>query len=278
MRSIAAIILSLVCSSVAWGQIKLVEKISETPEIWTGFIKPVINEDGTITASPGSKPMLASPSVKTFEGYAFETSVPYKFNQLKVKRKATGESVSMLKDANLAVYSFRAGTTPGVYVFAYTVFDSERGIDSEEFEVEYKLPIVNPVPGPVPVPVPVPGPVIVDPTVNPEVLIGIPEEARVVMLGYVKSMTNDMRIAAKELKAENIRIAALNAALAKQMPPGKPLPLPTLMQMQQRGQDLDTVSRTNFKQVIGGLMNKYLSDPPSAETFDLIATGYEAVK
>lgn len=247
MRPLAILFFSLICS-VACGQIKLVEQISETPETWTGFIKPVLNADGTVTSSAGSKPMLASPSVKNFK-YSFETVAPYKFSQLKVKRKATGEAVAMQKDADSSLYSFRSGAVSGVYVFSYTVFDPDKGIDSEDFDVEYKPPVINPGPGPI---------VVDPPIVNPDAgLTGVAEDSRQVMLGYVRQMAGDMRTAAKELKSGQLK---------------------TTLQVQQRGQALDIVARTNFKQSIGALMNKYSVEPPTAELYDSIAIGYEAVK
>lgn len=247
MRTIMTLFLCLVCS-VSFGQIKLVELVSESNETWTGFLKPVLNADGTVSTAPGSKPVLAIASVKTVK-YSFETPTPYKFGLLKVKRKDTDEKVSMDKDADGEVYSFRSGATPGKYEFSYTVFDPEKGMDSDDWTVEYK-PIVRP-----PVVDPTPGP-IVNPIPDSE-LTGVSEEARKVMLSYVRSMSSDMRLAASELKAKK---------------------LTTTLQVQQRGQALDMASRTNFKQNIGTLMNKHSVEPPTAEMFELIAIGYEAVK
>jgi hypothetical protein len=237
MKTIAAIILSLVCS-VSFGQIKLVEQTSET---WAGMKSAKLNDDGTITTGPGSKPVIIATSTK----YSFETAVTYKFGMLKVKRKSTGEKVSMDKDSSAEIYSFRSGATPGVYEFSYTVYDPDKGMDSDEWAVDYK-PIV---PGPIVEPKPV------DP--QPGVLTGVAEEARVAMRDYVRNMAGDMRTAAKEIDGGQLK---------------------TALQVQQRGQALDLATRTNWKQSIGTIMNKYQSEPPTKELFIAIAAGYEAVK
>lgn len=131
----------LALCSISLGQIKLVESKTET---WAGLKNAVLNDDGTITTGPDSKPILTAKSVR----YSFETAIPYKFKQLKVKRLATGEKVSLEQEKDKEVYTFRAGASEGKYEFVYTVFDPEKGIDSDEWVIDYK-PIVAPVPGPV---------------------------------------------------------------------------------------------------------------------------------
>ena len=131
----------LLLCSVSLGQIKLVESKTET---WAGLKNAVLNDDGTITTGPDSKPILTAKSVR----YSFETAIPYKFSQLKAKRLPTGERVTLEQEPGKETYWFRSGATEGKYELSYTVFDPEKGIDSDEWIVDYK-PIVAPVPGPV---------------------------------------------------------------------------------------------------------------------------------
>lgn len=136
----------LLLCSVGFGQIKLVESKTET---WAGLKNAVLNDDGTITTGPDSKPILTAKSVR----YSFETAIPYKFSQLKAKRLPTGERVTLDQEPGKETYWFRSGATEGKYELSYTVFDPEKGIDSDEWIVEYK-PISAPLPGPVDPPKP----------------------------------------------------------------------------------------------------------------------------
>jgi hypothetical protein len=240
MRFITPLLLCLICSPL-FGQIKLTEQTFKTNETWTGYLNPVINADGSITSGPGSKPVLAKPSVTTIK-YQLETPVPYKFYMLEVFRIPTNEKVQVDKDPAGEIYSFRSGATTGKYRFDYIGFDPEKGIFKDSIEVSYTVP--PPSPGNEPV---VPG----------VVLEGVSEEARIVMLNYVKNMAKDLRTIASELKTT---------------------PTLTSKAVQTRGQALDLVTRTSFKEAIGAVINRHVGDTPKPEQFEAIAIGYEAVK
>lgn len=229
----------MICSPLC-GQIKLTEQTFKTNELWTGYLNPVLNADGSITALPGSKPVLAKPSVTTIK-YQLETPVPYKFYMLEVFRIPTNEKVQLDKDPTAEIYSFRSGATSGKYRFDYIGFDPEKGIFKDSIEVSY-TPSLPPENDPV-----VPGPV----------LTGVPESARKIMLQYVTDMTHDMQTVADEVK-ENKH--------------------PTQQSTQKRGVALDTLTRVKFKENIGKLMNEIATEPPKADTYEAIATGYRSVK
>ena len=228
------LILLLLCSS-CFAQIKIVELKSQT---WAGLVKPVINEDGTITTGPDSKPILVSSTTR----YRIETVVPYKFGDMEAIRIATGEEVIMDRYPSAEIYWFRSGATPGKYKLKYTGYDPVAGIAKDVFIVEHNVePVIDPIAPVVPV-VPV---------------TGISEQARKSMSDYVSSMARDMRTVAGEIRS------GVNK---------------TSIAVQTRGQALDLLSRTAFKQSIGKLMNESVGDPPKPEVFEAIAIGYEAVK
>jgi hypothetical protein len=180
----------LLLCSVSLGQIKLVESKTET---WAGLKNAVLNDDGTITTGPDSKPILTAKSVR----FSFETAVAYKFKQLKAKRLSTGEKVSMEQEKDKETYWFRAGAPEGKYELEYTVFDPEKGIDSDEWIIDYK-PIVAPVPGPV------------DP-IKPDDVIPTDEVERIVfnaMLEMRKGYGSAFRSAAAAIERREITVDA----------------------------------------------------------------------
>ena len=241
----------LLTSSIAWlllcsvslGQIKLVESKTET---WAGLKNAVLNDDGTITTGPDSKPILTAKSVR----YSFETAIPYKFSQLKAKRLPTGERVTLEQEPGKETYWFRSGATEGKYELSYTVFDPEKGIDSDEWIVDYK-PIVAPVPGPV------------DP-VNPEPVpdLGkLPSEARKVIVDLVQNMARDIEAVNADIDAGKVKTVMESAAATVQR---------------------DIATRNKFKADMNKLLEPRLGKdvlPATAkQTFKEVADGWRSVK
>jgi len=139
MRPLAAFL--LLCS-VACGQVKLTPEVAQS---WTGFDNPrVVN--GVVIAGPNSHPVLAE-STMTIR---VESTVEYKFHQVKATRIPSLERITLVKTDG--GYQFQPSAPAGIYAVEYLAFDPEHGIASDEIKVELSRSAPEPIrPEPLPV-------------------------------------------------------------------------------------------------------------------------------